>query len=870
MCTEDDITLFINPMRPHNDAPIRPYDITTEQRDELIEHCKHRGSLNPMEELYPEKKSKLPLNYFMNWFRDKLERNLISIDFHYSSEKYVSNFIDINEVKTWVSSTPIFISSQTGSGKNYFIQNTLIKKHLLQSNDNNNRMLILSNRKALNRQNKNEIADLYVKEGDSYYSHLREYYLPEGIDRYCKEFNDIDIFTYQQMYNDDILSKKSYRFIICDECHFFTSDSIFNAYTHNILKYIVDKGKNSIRLYMSATLEDAIEAIIREEFSDYDKIMTKESYKYHDKIRINTPILDLQSDKMHFRRNDDGTIHVTIPRLKILFYYMKRNYDYITPHSYNEIKDLFKKIKETSSSDNKWLIFVGDTKTGKDILEYMNNDHSNSQKSNSSVSKATLITSQLINQTSGKSNVANDEFDYIATNSKFNSDILISTSVLDNGINIKDTNVKNIIIDTPNKIEFIQMLGRVRKVGNNDNKLNLYFPRYDQRQYISFAKDFATDLINRLIIDLYSGQDKIDHMDKYVSFGVTNRKELFQKKLISNDTFIIKYNPCSIYALIEQLSFLINIIRKEDPSFCIQFDNNDAEAKRAKIVKYYTFGKGYQSQWSRSIVDILGSKYDMDSREEYASLELDEGVLEDNYSYTFTDTFPNYLHQTLIPSSIEGKIYESANSAISHLSSKEIVKAHTLIAKEEKRCNKQLSNYDRWTLIHSKLSNKTQKIISIFDKEIHDFNNELLHYNSLLTSEINVTIAPQLVWLERKNHAITEINDNDIFPEHDLNEYIINHAITQEDLNSNQRGKISGKEKYYYDSEFLKQHGIPCSSKEPTKEQKGFSHKFLNNDPLDKNLLNTEYTVNGKYYTLTSATSNGQNHTTYYLFIAKE
>ena len=51
---------------------------------------------------------------------------------------------------------------------------------------------------------------------------------------------------------------------------------------------------------------------------------------------------------------------------------------------------------------------------------------------------------------------------YIIENERFECKVLITTSVLDNGVNIKDDDVTNIIIDSFDKVTFIQEIGRIR------------------------------------------------------------------------------------------------------------------------------------------------------------------------------------------------------------------------------------------------------------------------------------------------------------------------------------------------------------------------------------------------------------------------
>ena len=49
------------------------------------------------------------------------------------NKKYLSDFITIEEIRNWEAKTPVFISAQTGKGKNYFIQHSLIR---MVHNDN--------------------------------------------------------------------------------------------------------------------------------------------------------------------------------------------------------------------------------------------------------------------------------------------------------------------------------------------------------------------------------------------------------------------------------------------------------------------------------------------------------------------------------------------------------------------------------------------------------------------------------------------------------------------------------------------------------------------------------------------------------------
>ena len=96
----------------------------------------------------------------------------------------------------------------------------------------------------------------------------------------------------------------------------------------------------------------------------------------------------------------------------------------------------------------------------------------------------------------------NDEYNYIIDNEIFRPKILISTSVLDNGINIKNDGrnssdkVLNIVIDSFDRTEFIQMLGRIRR--NSEDKINLYIKKYSTDDLKKLLKNDVKSLLQRL------------------------------------------------------------------------------------------------------------------------------------------------------------------------------------------------------------------------------------------------------------------------------------------------------------------------------------------------------------------------------------
>ena len=110
----------------------------------------------------------------------------------YSDDYHVSDLIDHDWECKWVPSTPVFISAQTGTGKNYFVQNILVPAILEYNRKNPDKkesILILSNRVALNRQNKLALVKIF----DQYTDRSEQKYAPilnDLIDKKIDDYHD--------------------------------------------------------------------------------------------------------------------------------------------------------------------------------------------------------------------------------------------------------------------------------------------------------------------------------------------------------------------------------------------------------------------------------------------------------------------------------------------------------------------------------------------------------------------------------------------------------------------------------------------------------------------------------------------------------
>lgn len=354
------------------------------------------------------------------------------------------NFKIETNTDKWEPKQPVFISAQTGQGKNYFIEKTLLPyiRELNLKKHTDQKVLIISNRTALRLQIENRINNQDLEQ-DTIYSY-GEY---------------VDVISYQSILNrvDDLKRKQAgktsrYIFAICDEAHFFTSDAMFNPNTDRILTSIVSIFSDAIRIYMSATPYECMNYI------------TEYEHKY-------------------FPQSQKG-----------VFYHFKRDYSYLDVRYYSA----YEKLKNIilNSGDERWLIFIDNTNECerlKNILETVDKKGTEEGKTNAPSLKGKVFT------VDAKSKY-NRKFQNMLLAERFDSGtkVLIATSVIDNGVSFRGIN--NIVISDISKDKCLQMVGRGR-VDNNDDKITLYIKRFNEEE----IEKKITDLMKKQ--DAYHNYD---------------------------------------------------------------------------------------------------------------------------------------------------------------------------------------------------------------------------------------------------------------------------------------------------------------------------------------------------------------------------
>lgn len=327
--------------------------------------------------------------------------------------KYISDIVTQEELKKWKEDTPVLINATTGSGKTYFIINILGE----YCKKNNKKIILLTNRVILKTQLENSILE-----------ELSPY---------------INITTYQKvsrtiLYDNKNEVLKDYDYIVCDECHYFFSDSIFN-YTTDVALQEILKLHSGVKIFLSAT-----SFIFEKYINDLSKEYNFKNILVH---RIEKPIY---YNNLYYYKNNDNILA------------------YIRQLPKNEKVLMF--CRTVEEAYNNYLKFSNES-------AFICSDY-NTKNMQEFSSKEVR---REIEQTS-----------------KFSPRILFTTKALDNGVNIIDRNLKHIICDINDFDTVQQCIGRKRFQDSKD-KINLYLCRltknklYGQLNYNNYLLKIVDD-----------------------------------------------------------------------------------------------------------------------------------------------------------------------------------------------------------------------------------------------------------------------------------------------------------------------------------------------------------------------------------------
>jgi len=191
------------------------------------------------------------------------------------------------------------------------------------------------------------------------------------------------------------------------------------------------------------------------------------------------------------------------------------DYSFISPWYYEKEQELIDHIFDTPI-DEKWLIFVKSIDQGFRMLNNIRNREEGADGQWNSV---------FVYSKSKKNGYeTNKTYKELIRESRCSKRVLIVTKVLDNGVNIKDEQLKHIAIYAKNQTDFIQMLGRKRRKVNET--VNLYLQNESEN---AMYRDYNNSLIKNVgFIQLHEeicrtqyGREKAlrRYMDYYTNSG---------------------------------------------------------------------------------------------------------------------------------------------------------------------------------------------------------------------------------------------------------------------------------------------------------------------------------------------------------------
>ncbi|WP_338587724.1 DEAD/DEAH box helicase family protein [Clostridium baratii] len=326
--------------------------------------------------------------------------------------EWISNVIG-EDYKKWNKGDVVTIKAQTGTGKTYFIIGDKHKKGFIDKIDSKEKVLYLCNRLCLERQIKLEL----LKKFDMDIKYKGKEIDLQWLDK-IEYIKNVTVTTYHKIASEKL--DNQYR---------------FGTFSLSEFQYIIS---DECHFFLTDS------SFMNKSYLVYDELIKKPNTG---SIRI---FISATIEEFNQIMEEDLSI-----KGKGYKYNQKEDYSHLNVKYFKSLKDIFQTIKNDKSGD-KWLIFVTNKDKGKEFKDKLNKFN---------------IKAEFI-----YANTENDEKRNIISTNSFKSKVLITTKCLDNGINIKDKEVKNLVVIAFDKVTFIQEIGRKRVDINNPQQVNLYIP----------------------------------------------------------------------------------------------------------------------------------------------------------------------------------------------------------------------------------------------------------------------------------------------------------------------------------------------------------------------------------------------------------
>ncbi|MDD6034132.1 MAG: hypothetical protein PUC47_11785, partial [Oscillospiraceae bacterium] len=282
-------------------------------------------------------------------------------------------------------------------------------------------------------------------------------YTAEGLAELTELSSNVRVFSYQALEHAlrDILfvhALKKVALVVFDEAHFFTSDAAFNGHTERILEQIAPAFSQAMRVYTTATPDDAFEAILEAESS-------LRTPRIPPRLFMTVP----EAERPFRLLPIPPRVFWTIPAFE-----MKADYSHLDIWAFRQEREVIDMISKDTSSE-RWFIFLNSVERGRKLAQKLPDAAFICAESKDSDDQDGEVYRKLLEE------------------EKFDAKVLVTTAVLDNGINIIDPTLRNVVLFSTEKAQFLQALGRKRCAP--DERLRLFLPAQSSLFFNGKARD---------------------------------------------------------------------------------------------------------------------------------------------------------------------------------------------------------------------------------------------------------------------------------------------------------------------------------------------------------------------------------------------
>lgn len=332
---------------------------------------------------------------------------------------YITDKISESECHRWLDGKKIIFNAPTGTGKTTFI----CERILPLCQEKNKKALVLCNRRLLREQYGVDLATKYT--------------------RYAELCEVVEVRTYQEMAQKLEIESgiknilEDFDVVIFDEVHFFYADSDFNGMgTYILLQELIRESYYKTVIMVTATLDEVL-PLIEKTYSQCEKK------------------LELECGR------NRGVVLADYAYQRHIY-----NFDYLTDYSRFScyfVEDVETLASEIAKSEKKSVIFIDDKTKAESFKKLL------MEKGKLPTAEVFLLNANVLEENPGDRVIRT-----LTMANRVLPKVLITTSVLDNGVSIHDPDVGNIVLATESKLSFLQMIGRLRSESTENCRLYIY------------------------------------------------------------------------------------------------------------------------------------------------------------------------------------------------------------------------------------------------------------------------------------------------------------------------------------------------------------------------------------------------------------